>query len=529
MRTRELVSGGVKGVSQALYRKYRSKNLSEVIGQDHITRTLGAALKSGKISHAYLFTGPKGTGKTSIARILAHEINNLEYTDDQSIHLDIIEIDAASNRRIDEIRDLRDKVHIAPTSAKYKVYIIDEVHMLTKEAFNALLKTLEEPPAHVVFILATTELQKVPETIVSRTQRYVFKAIGKDDIVGHLETIAKKEGIMIDKEALSLIADHAAGGFRDAISLLDQVRNYGDEITAQTVSDALGIVPTEKITTLWQAVVSNDLKAARESLHDLFDAGVQAVPIARALVDRAIDEGNSRLARLFLQASGSKEAKTELVLALLDAVENQQSTTIVQKSSPTPPTEAPKAPEKNIHKEVSSESKAPEPPVAAKTLVVEHKALEPTPIPSETATESPKVEPIDESVAEDESTEKNSEEPSFWGQVLNTLKESGHGIYAPLRLAKPELKGKSLTLSLDFPFHIKKLQEANNLTHLLTIIQDIAGTEISVHFQKTQKEAEKPAETPKKSVIIEQPDSTAEPLPNPLDMVKNIFGNAELM
>src|SRR3989442_7000568 len=181
-------------MGQALYRAHRPKKLRDVVGQEHITTALTRALQNGTISHAYLFTGPRGVGKTTIARILAHEVNGLPY-DDESMHLDIIEIDAASNRRIDEIRDLRDKVHLAPTSAKFKVYIIDEVHMLTKEAFNALLKTLEEPPAHAVFILATTEVHKLPETIISRTQRFSFKPVDVPKVVAHLKAIAKAEKI----------------------------------------------------------------------------------------------------------------------------------------------------------------------------------------------------------------------------------------------------------------------------------------------------------------------------------------------
>ncbi|HSX35219.1 MAG TPA: DNA polymerase III subunit gamma/tau, partial [Candidatus Saccharimonadales bacterium] len=211
-------------MAQALYRAHRPKKLADVVGQEHITTALTRALKNGNISHAYLFTGPRGVGKTTIARILAHEVNGLPY-DDETTHLDIIEIDAASNRRIDEIRDLRDKVHVAPSMAKYKVYIIDEVHMLTKEAFNALLKTLEEPPAHVVFILATTEAHKLPETIISRTQRFAFKPVDLAKVSAHLRSIATAEKISIDDAALELIAAHGEGSFRDSISLLDQVRN----------------------------------------------------------------------------------------------------------------------------------------------------------------------------------------------------------------------------------------------------------------------------------------------------------------
>jgi DNA polymerase-3 subunit gamma/tau len=229
-------------MGKALYRKYRSKNLDEIVGQPHITQTLKNALEQQTFSHAYLFTGPKGIGKTSIARILAYEVNKLPY-DEEATHLDIIEIDAASNRRIDEIRELRDKVHIAPTSARFKVYIIDEVHMLTKEAFNALLKTLEEPPEHVIFILATTEAHKLPETIVSRTQRFTFKPVSMAVAIAHLRSIADQEGVQIEDDALELIAQHGGGSFRDSISLLDQVRGQTGIITLSDVQAMLGIAP----------------------------------------------------------------------------------------------------------------------------------------------------------------------------------------------------------------------------------------------------------------------------------------------
>ena len=191
-------------MEKVLYRKYRSMDFDQIVGQDHITSTLKNALSKNKISHAYLFTGPRGVGKTSIARILAHKINNLDYELGKT-HVDIIEIDAASNRKIDEIRDLRDKVHILPSQAKFKVYIIDEVHMLTRDSFNALLKTLEEPPEHVVFILATTDAHKLPDTIISRTQRFTFKPISNEDIFNHLKEISKKNKLKLPMKLSKLL------------------------------------------------------------------------------------------------------------------------------------------------------------------------------------------------------------------------------------------------------------------------------------------------------------------------------------
>ncbi|HLZ14656.1 MAG TPA: DNA polymerase III subunit gamma/tau, partial [Candidatus Saccharimonadales bacterium] len=294
-------------MGQALYRTHRPTRLRDVVGQEHITTALTRALKKGTISHAYLFTGPKGVGKTSIARILAHEINGLPYEDDRT-HLDIIEIDAASNRRIDEIRDLRDKVHIAPTSATYKVYIIDEVHMLTKEAFNALLKTLEEPPAHVVFILATTEVHKLPETIISRTQRFAFKAVEQAKVVAHLRDIATAEHIDITDEALELIARHGEGSFRDSISLLDQIRNSGEKITLADVQACLGLAPEEFIAQIVTALEAHDAA----SLAGSFSHGYEPAQVARQL-------GAVLRERLLAGTPvGSKDATIALLQKLVD-------------------------------------------------------------------------------------------------------------------------------------------------------------------------------------------------------------------
>jgi DNA polymerase III subunit gamma/tau len=285
--------------SQALYRKWRSQAFETVIGQEHVTLTLRNALAHGRMSHAYLFTGPRGTGKTSTARILAKAINCLE--EDASKRpcnhcaicvaitegrlLDLIEIDAASNRGIDEMRDLREKIAFRPNEARYKVYIIDEVHMLTKEAFNALLKTLEEPPPHAVFVLATTEPDRVPETVRSRCQRFDFRRIGTNDIVKHLSDLVQREGRRAESEALAAIARRSTGSMRDSISLLDQLLSYGDEtLTLARVENVLGLVNQATIGKLVDHMAAGDAAQGLALLNELVTEGVELGQLADQVV-----------------------------------------------------------------------------------------------------------------------------------------------------------------------------------------------------------------------------------------------------
>jgi DNA polymerase III subunit gamma/tau len=276
--------------AQALYRKWRSQDFAEVVGQEHVTLTLRNALREGRMSHAYLFTGPRGTGKTSTARILAKAINCLDpdpaarpcntcsicIAITEGRQLDLIEIDAASNRGIDEIRDLREKIGFRPNEARYKVYIIDEVHMLTKEAFNALLKTLEEPPPHAIFVLATTEPDRVPETVRSRCQRFDFRRIPTGEIVEHLAAILTDEGGKAEPEALVAIARRATGSMRDAVSLLDQLLSYGDDtLTLARVERVLGLVNAQTIGKLVDCIAANDTAGGLALLNSLVAEGVE--------------------------------------------------------------------------------------------------------------------------------------------------------------------------------------------------------------------------------------------------------------
>jgi len=276
-------------MSQALYRKYRSRSLDEVLGQDHVTSILRRALEQGKIAHAYLLTGPRGVGKTSVARILAHEINHLPYDDDSS-NLDIIEIDAASNNGVDDIRALREKAQVAPVSAPKKVYIIDEVHMLSKSAFNALLKTLEEPPEHVVFILATTDADKLPATILSRVQQFFFRPIPTEIMTRQLMNIAKKEGFAIEEDAARLIAERSRGGFRDGISTLDQLSilaTSDQPLTANMVTEYLGLSDATMLGNLLDSYPSDDNEKVLNIFQELENSGANSVVVSHQLLSIA--------------------------------------------------------------------------------------------------------------------------------------------------------------------------------------------------------------------------------------------------
>lgn len=272
---------------QALYRMYRPQSFDDVVGQEHVTKTLRNAISKGKQSHAYIFSGPRGTGKTSIAKVFAKAINCTNSSDGetcnecaickgitQGTNSDVIEIDAASNNGVDEIRNIRDKVKYAPSESKYKIYIIDEVHMLTTGAFNALLKTLEEPPAHAIFILATTEPHKIPPTIISRAQRFDFKAISLNQIVDRLKYVADSQSLPYDDEALEFIAKASEGGMRDALSIMDQAIAFGDEhLTLQDALNVTGSVDEASLNELFKDIVEGDVKESFNRYHQFVTEG----------------------------------------------------------------------------------------------------------------------------------------------------------------------------------------------------------------------------------------------------------------
>lgn len=454
-------------MSKALYRKYRSKRLSEVVGQNHVTDILTRSLAAGRISHAYLLTGPRGVGKTSIARILAHEINQLPY-DEELTHLDIIEIDAASNNGVEDVRDLREKVRIAPVNAAKKVYIIDEVHMLSKAAFNALLKTLEEPPEHAVFILATTDVDKLPPTIISRTQRFSFRSITLADAVAHLKHIADAEGITIDTDALTLIAMRGDGSFRDSISLLDQLRGLTDEktgITRQLVEQSLGLAPGELVDQLLSAYEAKDLKTLVKLLDESEASGAQATVLTAQLIARVREE------------IAAKPQLLPLLDQLLEVGKSSQPavkllTVLCAHAAPKPKTVALAAPAAEVSAPISElerQATKPVPMVKQRAAPTTSQAMQPKARPAETP-----------QPAQPARTSDGTALTLDWEKLIEYTRTNFVAIHSVLSKCTPEVDGEKLVLYTGNAFYKKKLDDAKHRTNLVIALTETGGGDLLI-------------------------------------------------
>ena len=466
-------------MSQALYRKYRSRSLDEVLGQDHVTSILRRALEQGKIAHAYLLTGPRGVGKTSVARILAHEINHLPYDDDSS-NLDIIEIDAASNNGVDDIRALREKAQVAPVSAPKKVYIIDEVHMLSKSAFNALLKTLEEPPEHVVFILATTDADRLPATILSRVQQFFFRPIPTEIMTRQLMNIAKKEGFAIEEDAARLIAERSRGGFRDGISMLDQLSilaTSDQPLTANMVTEYLGLSDATMLGNLLDSYPSDDNEKVLNIFQELENSGANSVIVSHQLLSIARNRlrKNPNLIGLVQQLiEVDRHPHPDLKLLTIFMNSNSQ------------PTEKPVATKKD------TTQAAPQKPAKKPTPIKTAEPAKPTekPIKKEEKPVEPAKKPAEKPKKTDAPLELN------WEKVIERAKEKSLGLASLLQKSQWSFDGEKLTIYAGSAFYKKKLDDAKNKPLISEIISEETemDLEIDIIGEKKPPEDEKLAE-----------------------------------
>ena len=498
-------------MGQALYRKYRSKSFDEIVGQDHITDTLAHAIQKQHISHAYLFTGPRGVGKTSVARILAHQLNGVPYTGEDS-HLDIIEIDAASTGGVDEVRELREKVYVAPASGKYKVYIIDEVHMMSTAAFNALLKTLEEPPAHVVFILATTEAHKLPATIISRTQRYNFRPIPPGQVVKHLRDIATKEDIHITDEALMLIAEHSEGSFRDSISMLDQASSLHKRIDRSELEVLLGIPPAAATAKLIADLQAHDAHDLVTHLTSLRNDGYQAAAIARqlsqvlrdALLDNQFSGNSQQILTLLgnlIDVSASHNPDQLLELILLNVALDAPSSDIKLNDKVETPAQVSNAAPTN------KSSVAPALPVAAQPKVDKRLVKQAKIPPNKVAVKGFVV----------------SEEQ--WQAALEILKQQYNTLYGIMKLGRVEFLPGKIVFIFGYAFHQKRANDAKNRDIVANVLKEVTSQHVSIECLY-EKNAIPPLETPNNLSDVGDNQNL---ILSSLDTISNIFGGGELL
>jgi len=466
---------------QSLYRKYRSQTFADLVGQDAASRALQGAIIGGRVAHAYLFSGSRGTGKTSAARLLAKAVNCtgrkkesaepcnqcqscIEMT--AGAALDLIEIDAASNRGIDEIRDLREKVNLAPALGPKKIYIIDEAHMLTEPAFNALLKTLEEPPPHVVFVLCTTDAQKIPLTVIGRCQQFVFRRLGEDQIVARLSHIAATEKVKVDPEAMGLIARTAQGSMRDAVGLLDQLVPLAEgPISLEAARSLLGIADPRLLDGLLADVLAGRAAEALEELNRVYAAGAELRQVVRGLMEGCRD-------RLIAAVSAQDRVTARRLSAVLDALLHLDGE-VRRHAEPRFLVEATLA---RLAVELGSEAPA---------AVITAPAPVSAPVPIVVAAPAPATD-----------------EPSSvigWTGVLEKLNRTVRAAYLD---AQPEVSGSTLVLWFRYGFHHKKAQEQSS--QLLPLVREWLGAGVNVDY-RLREVAPEPARAGKTASAEDDP------------------------
>jgi len=488
-------------MSTTLYRKYRPATFSELIGQKHVVQTLKNAVKTGRIGQAYLFAGPRGTGKTSIARIFAKTINCTSLKNGEPClkcdscknildkrALDIIEIDAASNTGVDNIRELRETVKLPPSSLKYKVYIIDEVHMLSGGAFNALLKTLEEPPANVVFILATTEVHKIPETILSRVQRFDFTRLTIEEIINRLEEIAKLEKVKVDREALEIIASSSEGGMRNAESLLGQIIALEDKkITAKEVEFILGTVSEKFTAEFIDLVIQKKYAEVFAKIGELREMGIDFKNFSKSLLTylRQMlvlkinpDLGQKLSYEITKERLGQIKSQIASVETdeILNFINILQENTEKFKSSPIP----------QLFLEVSIAKLASQSPAYPRAEFLDDKKKEitdesPSPVAKTSEkkiSENPQVKPA--------ATGKNNSDDldlviSNWREIIDSLKSYNHSLSSVLKMCQPVLiDGKYLLLRTKYSFYNDKISDTQNRLTIEKAIDKITGVALKL-------------------------------------------------